>query len=81
MSPVRSTPGQLATLGSSARARVILSVWCKDCHHRAKPDPVEQVERYGAEMTLLDWKARLVCSQCGSRDIDMVVTSESRPDF
>jgi len=26
--------------------------------------------RYGAEMTVLDWRERLVCSQCGSRNID-----------
>jgi hypothetical protein len=31
-------------------------------------------ERYGAEMTVPDWRERLVCSQCGSRYIDMVVS-------
>jgi hypothetical protein len=35
----------------------------------------EQAERYGAEMTLPEWHARLVCSKCGSHEIDMVVTS------
>jgi len=34
--------------------------------------------RYGAEMTVPDWRERLVCSQCGSRDIDMVVTGEGQ---
>jgi hypothetical protein len=30
--------------------------------------------RYGAETPGLDWRERLVCSNCGSREIDMVVT-------
>ena len=34
--------------------------------------------RYGAERPLLDWRERLVCSKCGSREIDMVVTGTKR---
>jgi hypothetical protein len=30
--------------------------------------------RYGAEMTMLGWKDRLVCWKCGSREIDIVLT-------
>jgi hypothetical protein len=41
-------------------------------------DPGEQAERFGAEMTLRDWRERLVCSKCGSREIDMVVTGPKR---
>lgn len=70
-------PGPLATLGSSARARVRLIVWCRACRHQIEPDPAEQAERHGAEMTLLDWKARLR-SECGSREIDMAVTGRRR---
>jgi hypothetical protein len=29
--------------------------------------------RYGAETPVLDWRERLVCSRCGSRQVDMVV--------
>jgi hypothetical protein len=29
--------------------------------------------RYGAETTVLDWRERLVCSRCGSRQTDTVV--------
>jgi hypothetical protein len=54
-------------------------VWSRDFSQQIEPDPAEQAERYGAEMTLMDWKARLVCSQCGSRAVDMIVTIESRP--
>jgi DNA-directed RNA polymerase subunit RPC12/RpoP len=56
-------------------------VWCKACGHQVEPDPAEQAERYGAETTLIDWHARLSCSKCGSRQIDMVVTgARRRPD-
>jgi hypothetical protein len=32
----------------------------------------------GAETPVLDWRERLVCSKCGSRQIDMVVTGARR---
>jgi hypothetical protein len=75
---VKSEPDPPATLGSSAVAGVRLIVWCRDCSHQVEPDPVEQAERYGAEMTLPDWQARLVCSQCGGpqgrSDLTPVIT-------
>lgn len=71
MKPYRGPP---ATLGSSAAAGVRLIVWCLGCRHRVEPDPVEQAARYGAETTVLDWHARLVCGRCGSHRIDMAVT-------
>jgi hypothetical protein len=42
------------TLGSSAAAGVCLIVWCRDCRHQVEPDPVEEAQRYGAEMTQPD---------------------------
>jgi hypothetical protein len=60
-------------LGNAAAARVRLIVWCKACQHQVKPDAAEQSERYGAEMPVPEWRERLVCSKCGSREIDMVV--------
>jgi Zn finger protein HypA/HybF involved in hydrogenase expression len=76
---MKSEPGPPpATLGSSAIARARLIVWCRDCQHQVEPNPADQAERYGAEMTLPDWQARLVCSKCGGREIDMVVTGSKR---
>jgi Zn finger protein HypA/HybF involved in hydrogenase expression len=66
------------TLGNAAAARVRLIVWCKACQHQVEPDAAEQSERYGAEMPIPEWRERLVCSKCGSRDIDMVVTGTER---
>jgi hypothetical protein len=75
---LKSEPGRLATLGSSAAAGVRLIVWCRDCRHQVEPDPIEQAQRYGAEMTVPEWRDRLVCSKCGSREIDMVVSGTKR---
>jgi hypothetical protein len=66
------------TLGNAAAARVRLMVWCKACGHRAEPDPAEIAQRYGAETVVLDWRDRLVCSRCGGRNVDMVVTGTER---
>jgi len=75
---MKSNPGRPATLGSTAAAGLRLIVWCKDCRHQIEPDPAEMAERYGAEMTVPDWAARLVCSQCGSRNVSMVVSGTRR---
>jgi Zn finger protein HypA/HybF involved in hydrogenase expression len=66
------------TLGNAAASRVRLIVWCWDCRHQVEPDPVEMAERYGFETTVPDWRKRLVCSRCGSRKVDMVVTGSER---
>jgi hypothetical protein len=70
--------GRPATLGSTLKADLDLIVWCKACRHRVEPDVAEQVARYGADLTLLDWQERLVCSRCGGRDIDFVVSGSGR---
>jgi hypothetical protein len=75
---VKFTPGPPATLGSTAAAHARLIVWCLDCRHQVEPDPAAMAKRYGAETILLDWHKRLVCSQCGSRNIDSVVTGANR---
>jgi hypothetical protein len=69
------------TLGSAAAAQVRLIIRCKECQHQVEPDPAEMAARYGAETPVLDWRARLVCSKCGSREIDMVVTGTRRRDW
>ena len=66
------------TLGNAAAAHVRLIVWCRDCGHQVEPDPAELARRYGADMSVPDWRERLVCSRCGSRHVDMVVTGTER---
>jgi Zn finger protein HypA/HybF involved in hydrogenase expression len=62
------------TLGGAAAAQLRFIVWCKDCRHQVEPDPAEMAQRYGAEMTVPEWRERLVCSKCGSRQVDIVVS-------
>jgi hypothetical protein len=57
------------TLGNAAAAHVRLIVWCKECRHQVEPDPAEKAARYGAETPVPDWRERLVCSKCGSRQV------------
>jgi DNA-directed RNA polymerase subunit RPC12/RpoP len=71
-----SETGQ-ATLGTTARAHLLLHVWCKDCRHRVDIDPSEQALRYGADLLVPEWASRLACSQCGSRRVDFVVAPRS----
>jgi hypothetical protein len=75
---MKSEPGPPMTLGTAAAAGVRLIVWCKDCSHQIEPDPVEMAARYGAKTTVIDWRGRLVCSRCGGRHIDMVLSGTKR---
>ena len=65
---MKSAPGPPMTLGNTAGARARLIVWCGACGHRTEPEPAEMAERYGPETTVPEWRERLVCSRCGSRD-------------
>jgi hypothetical protein len=66
------------TLGAAVTAGVRLIVWCKECQHQVEPNPAEHVRRYGDGINVLDWRERLVCSGCGSRQVDMVVSGTRR---
>jgi hypothetical protein len=39
---------------------------------RSSPIPPRWAAQYGAETPVLDWRERLVCSKCGSRQVDVV---------
>jgi hypothetical protein len=71
---VKSEPGPPMTLGGAAAAGVRLIVWCRGASIMSSPDPAEMAGRYGAETTVPDWAARLVCGRCGSRRVNMVVS-------
>jgi hypothetical protein len=70
--------GPQMTLGNAAKAGVRLIVWCRVCGRQVEPDPSEMAERHGAETAVLEWRERLVCSGCGSRQVDMVVSGTER---
>jgi hypothetical protein len=66
------------TLGAATAAGVRLIVWCRACGHQVEPDPAELAKRRGANIPVRDWRERLVCSKCGSRQADMVITGTKR---
>jgi hypothetical protein len=70
------TGGRAEITGAATRPDAValqsLSAWYQ------LGDPAGLANRYGAETTVLECKALLVCSGCGSRKVDMVVTGERR---
>ena len=75
---MRTEPGSPMTLGNAAANHVRIIVWCKACQHQIEPDPAAMAARYGIDTPVLDWRERAVCSRCGSRDVDMVLTGTRR---
>jgi hypothetical protein len=66
------------TLGQALASHLRLIVWCKSCGHQVEPDVAEQVAHHGSTMAVVDWAVRLVCSRCGSRQADFVVSGAQR---
>jgi hypothetical protein len=62
----------MATVSSLVRQDEIRS-GSRPIGHQVEPDLGELAQRYGADKRLRDWRERLVCSGCGSRQVDMVV--------
>jgi hypothetical protein len=59
------------TLGAAARTTETLIVWCRgpDCRHQNKADPADLARIFGPDLTVAEWRKRLVCSRCGCRDV------------
>jgi hypothetical protein len=53
---------------------VRLIVCCRECQHQVEPDPAELAQRYSADTPVREWHRRLICSCCGGREIDFVLT-------
>ena len=71
---VKAYTGPPATLSSTAAAAVRLIVWCNASRHQIEPDVAAMAGKYGVATPVRDWVSRLVCSQCGARDISFVLT-------
>jgi hypothetical protein len=78
LSSTEATPRHDAYFSDTAGSSKGSGVWCRDCLHQVEPEAPELVRRYGADITVLDWRDRLVCSQCGIRQVDMVVSGTER---
>jgi hypothetical protein len=82
-----------ATLGSAAAAGNAITVWCNNraCGYELEhgrpyravltaADLVAYAERYGGDVTFIDFRARLRCRHCGSSDVSTVVESHNSPE-
>jgi hypothetical protein len=63
---------------SNTGREVRLVVQSKDCSYLFDPDPVAMAARYGAHTSVSRLAQRLVCSHCGGREVDMVLTGTKR---
>lgn len=77
-----------ATLGDAARAGDPIVIWCNNyacayrlqhgAQYRAQLTPADLAafaERYGANTTFVDFRARLRCRHCASGDVSTIVDS------
>jgi hypothetical protein len=48
------SPSGPATLGTTAKAGLLLRTWCRDCRHAVAVDPGGQAERYGDNLPVPD---------------------------
>jgi ribosomal protein L37E len=75
---VKSEPDPPMTVGGAAAANIRLIAWCRKCGRQVEPDPAELVRQCGSYTLVLDWREKLVCSHCGNRQVDMVVSGTER---
>jgi len=54
------SPSGPATLGTTAKADLLLCTWCNRCRRHVDVDPGEQAARYGAHLPVREWAARLI---------------------
>jgi len=57
MKPYR---GPRMSLGAAAAAQVRLIICCTAWRHQVEPDPAEMAARYGADASVLDWRADIM---------------------
>jgi hypothetical protein len=67
------------TLDEAAKTTAQMFVWCRTCGHQNQTDPAGLAQQLGDKTSLRAWRVRLVCSQCGSRDVEMVLLGRRRP--
>jgi hypothetical protein len=65
----------LRVFGSASGASIGETVSSTD---HIEADAARIAERRGADTAALQWRERLVCSACGSHNVDMVVTGTER---
>jgi hypothetical protein len=68
------------TLGAVAKTSASLIVWCRDpdCRHENHADAAVVARVFGTDLRVAEWRKRLVCSRCGSRDVEVLFMGRRR---
>jgi Zn finger protein HypA/HybF involved in hydrogenase expression len=75
---MKTEPDHPITLGQAAKTSAEVYVWCKTCDRQNRTDPADVADLYGAELPIVEWRKRLVCSRCGSRDVEVLFMGRRR---
>ncbi len=73
----RKPPGPGVVLGDAVRDGRPLWVFCEECCHNVEVDPAALARRLGYDYPIPKLKARMRCSKCGSRAVDVRVKHPS----
>ena len=65
--------GRPAVLGDLVRDKAGLAIACEACSRHVALDPATLARRLGYDCSVPSLRARLLCSRCGSRSIDVQV--------
>ena len=69
-------PTVINTLGKLADAGMGLAWACDNCHRTLGLTMDEAIRRWGRNQVFVQWKPRIICGSCGSRDISMRVRAK-----
>jgi hypothetical protein len=68
------------SLRAAAKTSASLIVWCRDpdCRHENHADAAVVARLFGADLSVAEWRKPLVCSRCGSRDVEVLFMGRRR---
>jgi hypothetical protein len=68
------------TLGAAAKTSETLIVWSRDphCRHENRADAAVVARTFGSDLTVAEWRKRLICSRCGTRDVEVLFMGRRR---
>ena len=68
------------TLGAAARTAERLIIWCRDpdCRHENHADAAVVARVFGPGLRVAEWRKRLICSRCGTRDVEVLFMGRRR---
>ena len=69
-------PHTIDTLGKLADAGMGLAWTCNHCRRTLALTLDEAIRRRGRDQVFVQWKPRIICSSCGSRDFSMRVRAK-----